>query len=257
MGTTVTIRIRTLVLTLAIAVVVLAAYAVGSAQAGTSGADAAEDVTSSPPPSIAMTGTGDVTGVPDQLTFSLAISATASDVSTALQSASNTTRSVLSAVKQQDVATKDVRTTGLSIAPVYDYSGDGPGVITGYAVTESMSVLVRSLPSAGTTITAAVQAGGNAVRLHDVHLQIADEDALLHSARADAIAQAKAKAEQYAAAAGRQLGDVMTIREVSASPVYQPSLYRSSADAAPVESVPIRAGTAKLHVTVKVVWSFA
>jgi uncharacterized protein YggE len=256
MGTTVTLRIRTLVLAIAMAVALCAAYFFGTTASATSNAAAATDTVTGDVPSIVMSGSGDATGVPDQLTFALAISSTASDVSSALQSASTTTAHVLQAVDAADIARKDVQTTGLSVNPVYDYSGNGPGVITGYNATEDMSILVRSLPDAGATITAAVQAGGDSVRLHDVRLQIGDKDALMHQARADAFAQARTKAEQYAAAAGRQLGDVTSVREVSSGGSTLPVAFAAASDSVE-RSVPIRAGTADLHVTVRVVWSFA
>jgi uncharacterized protein len=240
-----------------VAIAVAAAYALGSAQSAASPAFAAEASAPSDVPSIVMTGTGEATGVPDQLVFSLAVHTSASDVSTALSSANSATHQVLLAVNGQGVARKDVQTTGLSINPMYDYSGDGPPVITGYAVSESMSVLVRSLPDAGSVIGDAVKAGGNAVRLHDLRLQIGDQDALLHKARADAIAQAKTKAEQYAAATGRELGEVTSVREVQHA-AHIDGLYKATAlDAAGMSQVPIRAGSADLKVTVSVVWSFA
>ncbi len=255
--TTVTVSVRKLVITAAAALAVLAAYLVGSAQTSPSAAAAAARPAAADVSNIVMTGTGEAVGIPDQLTFSLAVRTSADDVSTALVSASSTTRDVLAAVRAQHVAPKDVQTTGLSINPTYDHSGDGPPRITGYAVTESMSVLVRQLGSAGTTISAAVEAGGNAVRLHGVQLRIDDEDALMRQARADAFAQARAKAEQYAAAGGRRLGEVSSIREVNVTPTTELA-YRSSAFAATAaESVPIRAGSADLHVTVSVTWSLA
>lgn len=258
MRSTITVSVRSLVITTAVAISVAAAYALGSAQSGASPAFAAEASAPSDVPSIVMTGTGEATGVPDQLVFSLAVHTSASDVSTALSSANAATRHVLAAVNGQGVARKDVQTTGLSISPTYDYSSDGPPVITGYAVSESLSVLVRSLPDAGSIIGSAVNAGGNAVRLHDLRLQIGDEDALLRKARADAFAAAKAKAEQYAEASGRQLGEVTSIREVHIAPHIN-GLYRSaSLDAVALgKVVPIRAGSADLKVTVSVVWSFA
>jgi uncharacterized protein YggE len=257
MRSTITVSVRSLVITTAVAISVAAAYALGSAQSGASPAFAAEASAPSDVPSIVMTGTGEATGVPDRLVFSLAVHTSASDVSTALSSANAATRHVLAAVNGQGVARKDVQTTGLSISPTYDYSSDGPPVITGYAVSESLSVLVRSLPDAGSIIGSAVNAGGNAVRLHDLRLQIGDEDALLRKARADAFAAAKAKAEQYAAASGRQLGEVTSIREVHIAPHIN-GLYRSaSLDAVALGKVPIRAGSADLKVTVSVVWSFA
>ncbi len=258
MEKTVAFSVRGLVVTAATTLAVLAAYIIGSTQSGSSTARAAEAPSKVDEPSIVMTGSGEATGVPDQLKFSLTIRAHAADVSTALQSSSATTRRVVQAVRAHDIAFKDVQTTGLSINATYDYSGDGPPVITGYAASQSMSVLARDLPDAGATISDAVSAGGNAVRLHDVRLQIGDEDALLAKARAAAFAEARAKAEQYASEADLQLGDVSSVREVHVSSHVNQVYRAASFDAlASTASVPIRAGSADLQVTVSVVWSFA
>jgi uncharacterized protein YggE len=256
MRTDVTFSVRSLVITAAVTIAVLAAYVIGSTQSATSTAVAAEVPAVVDTPSIVMTGTGEVSGTPDQLKFSLSVNTSAADVSTALGSANSATRRVLSAVQGQSVAPEDIQTTGLSINPTYDYNNDGSSTITGYVATESMSIVVRKLPDAGATISAAVSAGGNAVRLHSVRLQVDDESALLDKARAAAIDEARVKAEQYAAAAGRELGEVTSVREVHVTPTNS-HVYRGYADLAATSSVPIRPGTADLNVTVSVAWSFA
>ena len=80
---------------------------------------------------------------------------------------------------------------------------------------------------------------------------------MLAEARDAAVAEATAKAEQYAEATGQSLGDVLTLREVHATAACRrrrtassPALRRA-ADAA---SVPIRAGKDELPVTVRLVW---
>ena len=196
MSSTITVSVRSLVVTAAAATAVVAAYALGSADSGGSPAFAAEDPAAADPGTIVMTGHGEATGVPDQLTFGLSIKKNAPDVSTALNNANRVTRSVLQAVRDQGIDPDDVQTTGLSIRPNYDYSDDGPAVIIGYGVSQELSVLVRSLPDAGSTISAAVAVGGNAVRLHDVQLRIGDKDGMFRRARDTAFAEAKAKAEQ-------------------------------------------------------------
>lgn len=255
MGSTVTVSIRSVVITLGVVIAVLLSFWIGSTQIGSATATAAEAPVSVDEPTIVMTGTGEATGTPDQLKFSLAVRTTADDVSTAMESANAATRRVLAAIGEQGVAADDVQTTGMSVNSVSDYSGEGAPVITGYVVTESMSVVVRQLPDAGATITAAVVAGGNAVRLHSVRLQMGDEDALLERARTAAIEEAQAKAEQYAVAAGSELGGVASIREVTSNSGSRgPYLLAGAADA-DYASVPIRAGTSDLNVTVVVVWS--
>lgn len=269
MTSTVSIDVRTLVATGVTAAVTVLAYLVGSAQSGAMPAGAATPPAQAAPEqaarapvtpdnaSIAMTGTGRATGVPDQVAFSLTVRTSAADVTAALAAANAATRDVLEAVRAQGVEADDLQTTGLALRPTYDYSGDGPAVLTGYAATQELSVVVRSLSDAGATMSAAVEAGGNAVRLGNVRLQLGDKDALLVRARDAAIAQARAKAEQYAQAVGRPLGEVLSVREVTATP-YQPQAVdlRAAGDVS-LSKVPIRAGTDELSVTVSVVWSFA
>ena len=255
MGSTVTVSLRSLVMTVSVAIALLLAFWIGSTQFGSATATAAETSEPVDEPTIVMTGTGEATGTPDQLKFSLAVRTTADDVSTAMESANATTRRVLAAIGDQGVPADDVQTTGLSVHSVLDYSGDGSPAITGYAVTENMSIVVRELPDAGATITAAVTAGGNAVRLHNVRLQIGDEAALLEKARTAAIEEAQAKAEQYAVAAGSELGAVASIREVTSNSGSRSSYKLAATTVADYASAPIRAGTSDLNVTVVVVWS--
>jgi uncharacterized protein YggE len=256
----ITIKARTVALTLLIMLVVLAAYFVGSTRPDSGAAVAAEtDATAeTDAPRIAMAGTGEATGVPDQIEFELTVAESAGDVSTALDEAGRTTRRVLAALAELGIDAKDVQTTGLSVRPQYDYSGSGPAVLTGYGATESVSVLVRELSDGGAAITAAVESGGNSVRVHGVRLKIGDVDALLTKARADAVAEAKAKAEQYAEATGSALGSVVSVKEVSARPrayAERSAYLEFAADGA--SSVPIRAGSEELKVTVAIVWSLS
>jgi len=258
MGPTITVSIRSLVATAVAAAAIVTGYVIGSAEPGSSPAFAVEDAAAPEPATIAMTGRGEATGVPDQLTFGLSIKKNAADISTALNNANRVTRRVLQAVRAQGIDTEDVQTTGLSIRPNYDYSDDGPAVIIGYGVSQELSVLVRSLPDAGSTISSAVEAGGNAVRLHDVQLRIGDKDGMFRRARDAAFAEAKAKAEQYAEATGQELGEVTSVREVTAkSSVPQAFAAAEYNRGAILSDVPIKAGSAELDVTVSVVWSFA
>ncbi len=254
--------VRSLALGAAAALTVVSAYAWGSSQG-----DGAPDATAAgvlrpaaavaggeAARTIAMRGTGESTGVPDQLTFRLSVRAKAGDVTTAMDDASRSMRRVLGALGRADVRRKDVQTTGLSVRPDYDYSSSGPPVLTGYAATQSVSVLVRDLRDSGAAIAAATEAGGNAVRLSGVRLRIGDREALLAEARDAAVAQARAKAEQYAAATGQALGPVLTVREVRSSGGTPAEMVNARAVLDAAASVPIRAGSEDLEVTVAVAW---
>lgn len=263
MQSTVTVSLRSLVLALVAALALVLAYLLGTAASGgTQSAVAAPAAQAQPQavgdmPSIVATGTGSVTGVPDQLAFGVGVNRTAADVSTALRLANASTRSVLRALEEQGVPREDVQTTGLDIDVRYDYGEYGPPTIIGYAASQRLSVLVQDLPTAGEAIGAVAEAGGNAIRLNDVRLQIGDRDGLVRKARAAAIEEAQAKAEQYAAATGSELGAVLSIQEGSpkgGGRLLAESLeYAAARDVA--STVPVRAGSEELDVTVSVAYA--
>ena len=265
MTLTVTPR-RTAVLAI-IAVAFATAYLLGAAHSGGSVAAAAgtgspvatgaATTAASSTGGITVSGTGKVTGTPDTLRLDLTVVATGGSVTSALASANQTTTRVQKTVHGRGVATKDLQTSGLSIQPNYSYSGSGQPIPKGYQVSESLSVLLRDLASAGATINAAVDAGGNAMRVDGIGLDLADTSSLVSAARSSAFGEAKTKAEQYAAAAGRALGQVVSVSEVvgTPSPVY--STNTSAQAMAPGVPLPLQAGTQDVSVTVTVVFAFA
>jgi uncharacterized protein len=265
MPSTVTLSTRTLAVVGLILTALIAAYSIGSARADSPPAQAGSPVaqTSTPAPadepSLVMTGSGEAVGVPDQLSFSLSVKADGDSVSEALGRANATARRVFEALGREGVRADDIQTTGLSIDPRYDYSTEGPPILLGYRVTQRSSVLVRSLADAGEALSATVEAGGDAVRLGGLRLQIGDRDALLRQARAAAVEEATAKAEEYADATGRDLGEVTSVRELVATPRAPEGDYYAlkRGTLADISRVPIRAGSSDLKVTVAVAWSFA
>ncbi len=259
MNGNVTLSVRSILLAAVVALAVLVAYLLGSGGRPAASAQAAEPGTDTGRQRVlTMTGTGDATAVPDQLGFGVGVTLTRPDLGDALDAASATMTRVLGALAKYGVAKSDVQTTGLSMTPVYDYHPYDPPTITGYRVNQRASVLVKDLADGSRAVTAAVAAGGNAVRVSGLRLLVGDADAASAKARRAAVAEAQAKAEQYAEASGQTLGDVLTIREVHSKPLPTPQhgyLPRTGAlDLAAVRGVPIRAGKERTAVTVRVVW---
>jgi uncharacterized protein YggE len=267
MSSSITVSVRTVLVALVGTLAVVAAYLLGGgggepvAAAPVASAPAAtqEDLRAGTVPgTLTMTGAGEVVGVPDQMRFRVAVTKKAADVSTAMDDASSTLATVLDALEEEGVARKDTQSTGLSVDPEYDYSSYGPPVLTGYRVNQSVSVLVRDLADGGRAIAAATEAGGNAIRVSGIGLEIGDREALLDEAREAAVEAATAKAEQYADATGQQLGQVLTLTEGKAAvrPTRDQVLEQRAyaADTAALKAVPIRAGREDLTVNVSLVW---
>lgn len=257
---TVTVSVRGILLAAVVALGLLSAYLVGNAGRGGAPAQAAAPVAAADarPRTLTMVGTGEATTVPDQLAFDLEVGLMRPDLDTALSDASRVMDRVLASLEGLGVAKGDVQTTGLSMYPVYDYHQYSPPTIRGYRVSQRASVLVEELKQGGRAVSTAVDTGGNAVRVSNIRLRVGDPDAAMGKARSEAVAEARTKAEQYAAAAGQQLGSVVTLREVSAprrSDVvngYELQNMRGSLDAA--AALPIRTGKDTMTVTVRVVW---
>lgn len=269
MNRNVTVSVRSLLLTALVVIALVAAYllggSVGSGTPAHAAEDAAEDsattVTEVPENrQLTMTGTGSATAVPDQLSFDLGVTVTRPSLDEALDAASATMERVLGALADRGVARADVQTAGLGMDPVYDYDAYDPPTITGYRVNQRATVLVRELKEGGAAVTAAVDAGGDDVRVSGLRLLVGDADRVMEEARDAAVAEALAKAEQYADASGQELGEVITLREVSDRPVPTPT-WENAAYAADMRTtkatLPIRAGKEKGSVTVKVVWALA
>jgi uncharacterized protein YggE len=199
---------------------------------------------------ITVTGTGKVTGTPDTLRLSLAISTTADNIDDALRAANARMADVQKSLRDHGVKAEDLQTSGLSIQPNYTSSGTP----SGYAVSENLTAVVHDLGKAGATLSAAVDAGGNAVRIDGVSVALDDSSGLMGGARAAAITDARTKAEQYAAAAGRQLGPVESISEDTVS---SPSPMYDARTASVAGAVPIQAGTQDVSVQVTVVFAVA
>jgi uncharacterized protein len=270
MSSSITVSVRTVLIGLVGALAVLVSYVLGGGGGepvaaapvvSTPGATQEELASGEVPGTITMTGQGEVVGVPDQLTFRVGVTRKTPDVSTAMDGASSTLARVLDALEEEGVARKDTQSSGLSVNPEYDYSGYGPPVLTGYRVNQSVSVLVRDLAAGGRAIAAATEAGGNAVRVSGIGLEIGDRDALLDRARDEAAEAATAKAEQYAAATGQELGQVLTLTEGKAAvrptrdQLAELAKTAVSADTAALRAVPVRPGREDLTVDVSLVWS--
>ena len=263
MESTLQIRVTSLLVTALALLALLTAYLLGGGGGTTVlPAQAAPEQSAAPgkPRMVRMVGSGTATVVPDQLGFTLSVTDKQPELDRALANSSATMKRVLAALEEYGVRAADVQTTGLQMYPEYDYQAYGPPVLTGYRVTQRAQVRVRELAQGGRAVTAAVEAGGNGVRVTDIRLGVADPEAALDRARDAAVAEATRKAEQYAAATGQALGDVLALREVGDADRARRHVelgYLPAQAALDSRALPIRAGKDELAVKVQVVWAFA
>jgi uncharacterized protein YggE len=198
---------------------------------------------------IVAHGEGKISGSPDTATLVLGAQTQSSSAREALASNNAKTGALIAMLKAKGVDPKDLRTSELSIQPMY---GGVDNKISGYQVSNMVTATMHDLGSAGAVIDAAAAAAGDAVRVQQLSFSIADDSALRAQARAAAVTAAKEKAKQLADAAGVSLGPLLSITEGSSTPPPVPYGAQSSRALA---DVPVEPGTQELRVTVDLVYA--
>lgn len=208
---------------------------------------------------VLTSGKGSVTATPDQLTFSVTVTNNAAQTASAMSRTNAGVRGVKAVLLAAGVADKDISTQSISVQPNYDYSGNSPK-LAGYTSTQSLSVLVRNLSTAGSVMGSAATAAGNTVSIGDIAMSVSKQSTLLAEARTKAINDSHTSAQALADAAGRHLGKAVYIEEVTGGDV--PVMPYASTDAlsgsgAAASKIPISPGSQKVTVNVKVRWTFS
>jgi uncharacterized protein YggE len=207
-------------------------------------------------PSVTVTGSGQVSAAPDLARVAAGVVAEAPRATDAVQQASAAMQKVLAALDKAGIDKKDVQTSRFDVSPLYadaSKSPRGTPQITGYRASNQVQVEVHGVEKVGGVLDALVTAGANDVG--GVTFGIAEPAPLEDEARKKAVADARRKAELYAAATGATLGRVLSIDESGAAPGPPfPIRYRMEAAAAPV---PVAPGELDLAVNVVVTWALA
>jgi uncharacterized protein YggE len=183
---------------------------------------------------VTVVGMGQVALAPDVARVHVGAETTAESVSTAKADVDAQIAAILAALKAQGIADKDIQTSNYSIYYVRESSApvlreDAAQVSqSGYRVSSTLRVTVRDVDAVGAVLDAVVEAGANEV--YGVEFTVDDETKWQSEARAAAVTDAKARAEELAKLSGVELGNVLSISEVigtGTSPVAMLSAERA------------------------------
>jgi len=256
-------RLRTFVfLTTALALVGLLAVACGDGD-GDGGSAASgpasgntfmlQDSTNNQAQGITVSGQGSVTAEPDTALLSLGVSVRANTAREARDAAAEAMTKLVDSLKGNGIEEKDIKTTQFSLTPEYDYSIVGRTRLIGYRVTNMVSIKVRDLGRVPEVIDEAVDAVGDPIQISGISFTVDDPNPLLAQARADAMADAKAKAQQLAELAGVDLGKPIAISETTVGG--GSSLVFQEARAAVDQTTPIEPGQLEITTDVQVTYA--
>jgi uncharacterized protein len=248
---------RTRTLIAAVTVVGLAVAGCGSS-GGSSKAKTAATLTAlasptavTPGPTINVAGHGEVEGTPDVMTVTMGVQTTDPSAQAALQHNNDRANALITSLKSQGVAAKDIQTVDLNVSPNFDKYFH----VTGYSASNTVSAKLRDLSKAGKVIDVAALTAGPDVRFQGVTFSIDNTSALVAKARADAIRDALAQGKEFAGAAGVKLGAIRTIDDTGTA-LPQPQYFagRAAAVNAQDSTVPLEPGSQQLSVDVTVVF---
>lgn len=214
----------------------------------------AQDADAQTPRVISVSGMGEASAAPDQARISLGVTTEARNARDALRANSQAMQAIFDQMEELGIPEENIQTSNLSINPQYppyNQNNPQPRRITGYQVSNTVSVLFEDLDAFGAGLDAIVSSGAN--ELHGISFSISETDEMMTAARTSAVEDARARAETLAAAAGVTLGDVLSISEgggYSPQPVYARMAMNESASF----DVPVAAGEQTLSVSVNMVF---
>ena len=157
---------------------------------------------------VVVTGTGSASSVPDTLVLDLLLSAHGQTVGEALSALTRASRAAHEALPGSTP-----RTHGLGVHPRHDHQGRQ----VGHTAYQSLQVRAGDPSAAGELLTRLGDAVGDALGVDGVRQEVAAPGPLHEQARERAFADARRRAGQYAALAGRELGEVVRVRDGVAS----------------------------------------
>lgn len=202
---------------------------------------------------LGVTAEGSAAAAPDLALVRIGVETRAATAAEAMAENARQAAAVIAAAKARGVADRDVQTANLSIWPVYDDyrsdRGEAPRLV-GFQVQNEVTVRLRDLSAAGEALGALVGAGAN--RMNGIEFGFADDSALRDEARRRAVAEARRKAELYAAAAGVRLGPILSIEEAGGD--FTPRPMMRAAAAMEASAPPVEAGESEITASVRIVW---
>lgn len=133
---------------------------------------------------------------------------------------------VIAFLKSEGVKEEDTKTVNYSIYPRYNYSERGQEFL-GYTIRQDLQIKIRDLNKVGTILNGVVSRGANEVS--GLQFTVDDPKKIIEEARAEAIKEAKEKAERLAGDLGVDLVRLSNYSESGGGDPMPPIFYAKDA----------------------------
>jgi hypothetical protein len=167
---------------------------------------------------LAITASEDVT--PDLALITASVVTEAKTATEARSKNAEKMLEVMTALKATEIAKNDIQTSGISLNPQYRYENNQAPMITGYQANNTVSIKIRDISKTAEVIDIVISKGVN--QLNGPSFDVAKPEIILDRLRAKAMANARARADIYAKAAGLKISHIIGISEGGAG--YMPPM---------------------------------
>lgn len=159
---------------------------------------------------LTVSGTGTVYMEADRVSASLGITLSGEDLAQLQKEANARISGICDALTSAGLEEDGISTNYIYISPRYDYSRDTEEMV-GYTVNSSLTIVTGNIENIGAYIDAAFAAGANT--FDAISFFVSDDSQARQKALELAVQDAQQKAGVIAAAAGSELGKIISIEE--------------------------------------------
>ena len=184
---------------------------------------------------ITVTGSASVSLKADYARISVGVSTNAKTVEQAANENNAAIYAVIDALKEAGVLEEDIATSNYTVYAEYDYSSLDGQKLSGYNVTNQLTVIIRDMEHIGATLDKATAAGAN--NIYNIEFLSTKANEAQDEATVYAVQDAMRKASLLADAAGLKLGGIVSITEAAATYGLITRTYNSKLDAVAGNSI--------------------
>ena len=205
------------------------------------------------PTGITVMAQGKASAEPDLAMITIGVQTRDAGARPAAEKNDSRMNDVMDALLELGVAEEDIQTVDYCVRAEIDWDDDEQRVI-GYVVSNSVLVKLREMEKVGDVLDAVTAAGANNV--YGIQFTFDDPSALREEARAEAMVEARKKAEALAQLAGVGLGKPRYINEsfMESPPFYLEPIYAVAAERGIGGGAPVQPGQLEIAVQVQVTY---
>lgn len=205
---------------------------------------------------ISVDGTSVLKAVPDQATVNISIETTAKDAKEAAAQNSAVMNRIQKEILALAITRDNIKTSSFNLYPLYNRKDNGTQEITGYSVSNQITVTVDNVNLVGTVIDTAIKAGASNV--NSVEFGLKDPQSYKDKVLRQAINDARNKADIIAKALGKNIVNVVSVNSNNSyieARTYNSLMYaKASSDSAVGAAPPIQAGDINVRANVSIVF---